>query len=162
MFLIEKRKRRNHVFAFSAVTKLCVYNYLYVYYASRSSHFIKSMHNTLYRQKGKLASKRSNINLDGLARLLRWCRTDKKGHMSTDDDVELNVLGCWVDILGTNCDQCVSMVQCCFMSTETVRLIRTGSPGRPPRLSHSSWTLIWAQVRWWFKLSSYQRKSPIK
>ena len=30
------------------------------------------------------------------------------------------------------------MVQCCFTSTETVRLIRTGSPGRPPRLSHSS------------------------
>ena len=37
------------------------------------------------------------------------------------------------DILGTNCDQCLSMVQCCFMSTETVRLIRTESPGRPPR-----------------------------
>ena len=46
-----------------------------------------------------------------------------------------------VDILGTNCDQCLSMVQCCFTSTETVRLIRTESPGRPPRLSHSSWTL---------------------
>ena len=46
-----------------------------------------------------------------------------------------------VDILGTNCDQCRSMVRCCFTSTETVRLIRTGSPGRPPRLSHSSWTL---------------------
>ena len=58
-----------------------------------------------------------------------------------DDDVELNVLGCRVDILGTNCEQCVSMVQCCFTSTETVRLIRTESPGRPPRLSHSSWTL---------------------
>ena len=27
------------------------------------------------------------------------------------------------------------------MSTETVKLIRTESPGRPPRLSHSSWTL---------------------
>ena len=46
-----------------------------------------------------------------------------------------------VDILGTNCDQCRSMVRCCFTSTETVRLIRTESPGRPPRLSHSSWTL---------------------
>ena len=46
-----------------------------------------------------------------------------------------------VDILGTNCDQCLSMVQCCFTSTETVRLIRTESPGRPPRLSQSSWTL---------------------
>ena len=56
-----------------------------------------------------------------------------------DDDVELYVLGCRVDVLGTNCcDQCLSMVQCCFTSTETVKLIRTESPGRPPRLSHSS------------------------
>ena len=46
-----------------------------------------------------------------------------------DDDVELNVLGCQVDILGTNYDQCVSMVQCCFTSTETIRLIGTGRPG---------------------------------
>ena len=50
-----------------------------------------------------------------------------------------------VDILGTNCDQCRSMVQCCFTSTETVRLIRTDSPGRLPRLSHSSWTMWGAQ-----------------
>ena len=61
-----------------------------------------------------------------------------------DDDVELNVLGCRVDTLGTNCDQCVSMVYCCF--TETKRLIWTGSPGRPPRLSHSSWTRTLAEV----------------
>ena len=54
-----------------------------------------------------------------------------------DDDVELHVLGCRVT-LGTNCDQCRSLVQCCFTSTETIRLVRTGSPGRPPRLSHSS------------------------
>ena len=54
-----------------------------------------------------------------------------------DDDVELNVLGCRADILGTHCDQRVCMVQYCFTSTETIRLIRTGSP----RLSHSSWTL---------------------
>ena len=33
------------------------------------------------------------------------------------------------------------MFQCGFTSTETIRLIRTGSPGRPPRLSQSSWTL---------------------
>ena len=46
-----------------------------------------------------------------------------------------------VDILGTNCDQCRSTVQCCFTSTKTIRLVRTESPGRPPRLSHSSWTL---------------------
>ena len=44
----------------------------------------------------------------------------------------LNVLGCRVDILVTNCDQCLSMVQCCFTSTETVRFIREGrrGPGR--------------------------------
>ena len=39
------------------------------------------------------------------------------------DDVELDVLGCQVDILGTNCDQCVCMVRCCFTSTETMRLL---------------------------------------
>ena len=39
-----------------------------------------------------------------------------------------------VDILGTNCDQCRSMVQCCFTSTETVR---TERPGRTPRLTQS-------------------------
>ena len=40
-----------------------------------------------------------------------------------------------VDILGTSWDQCVSMVQYCFTSTETIKLVRTDSPGRPPRLS---------------------------
>ena len=30
-----------------------------------------------------------------------------------------------VDIYPTNCDQCQSMVQCCFTPTETIRLIRT-------------------------------------
>ena len=44
-----------------------------------------------------------------------------------------------VDILGTNWDQCVSMVQYCLTSTETMRLVRTECPGRPPRFSHSSW-----------------------
>ena len=34
--------------------------------------------------------------------------------------------------------QCVSMVHYSFTSTETIRLVRTDSPGRPPRLSHSS------------------------
>ena len=68
------------------------------------------------------------------------------GHRIVDDYVELNVLRCRVDILGTKCDQCVCMVQRCFTSTETIRLIRTGSPGRPPRLSHSSWTLTIAYL----------------
>ena len=47
-----------------------------------------------------------------------------------------------VDILGTSWDQCQSMVQYSFTSTETRRLVRTDRPGRPPRLSHSSWTMI--------------------
>ena len=37
------------------------------------------------------------------------------------------------------------MVQHSFTSTETRKLVRTDSPGRPPRLSHSSWTMVW---RW--------------
>ena len=45
------------------------------------------------------------------------------------------------DILGTSCDQCRSTVQQIFTSTETRRLVRTDSPGCPPRLSHSSWTM---------------------
>ena len=71
-------------------------------------------------------------------RLIREPRTSTLTFTQLLDDVELNVLGCRVDILGANCDQCMSMVQCSFTSTETIRLIRTGSPRRPPRLSHSS------------------------
>ena len=50
-----------------------------------------------------------------------------------------------VDILGTSWDQCRSMVQYSFTSTETRRLVKTDSLGRPPRLSHSSWTMY---VKW--------------
>ena len=32
-----------------------------------------------------------------------------------------------VDLLGTNCDQCRSMVECCFTSMETVGLLGTGA-----------------------------------
>ena len=46
-----------------------------------------------------------------------------------------------VGVLGTHCDQRLSTVQCCFTSAETVRLVRSGSPGRPHRLSHCSWVL---------------------
>ena len=46
-----------------------------------------------------------------------------------------------VDILGTNWDQCRSMVQYSFTSTEARRLVRTDSPGQPPRLSDSFWTM---------------------
>ena len=37
------------------------------------------------------------------------------------------------------------MVQYSFTSTETRRLVRTDSPGRPPRLSHSSWDMLLPQ-----------------
>ena len=47
-----------------------------------------------------------------------------------------------VDILGTSWYQCQSMVQYSFTSTETRKLVRTDSPGRPPRLSHSSWSML--------------------
>ena len=50
-----------------------------------------------------------------------------------------------VDILGTSCDQCRSTVPYIFTSTETRRLVRTDSPGQPPRLSHSSRTMKWKQ-----------------
>ena len=73
-------------------------------------------------------------------------QTGSQRCLDDDDDVEFHVLGCLVDILGTNCDQCLSIVQCCFTSTETIRLIRMESPGRPPRLSHSSWTLSVASM----------------
>ena len=53
------------------------------------------------------------------------------------------------DILGTSWDQCRSMVQCSFTSTETRRLVRTDSSGRPPRLSHSSWTIFWNVLCVW-------------
>ena len=58
-----------------------------------------------------------------------------KFELGDDDKVMLK------DILRTSCDQCRRMVQYSFTSTETRRLIRTDSPGRPPRLSHSSWTM---------------------
>ena len=54
------------------------------------------------------------------------------------------------DILGTSWDQCRIMVQYSFTSTETRRLVRTDSPGLPPRLSHSSWTMskFWPADAW--------------
>ena len=71
-------------------------------------------------------------------------------HPPSLHDVELTVLGCRLTYysLGTNCDQCQSMVQCCFMSTETVRLIRTESLGQPPQLSRSSWTPTSFLTKW--------------
>ena len=34
--------------------------------------------------------------------------------------------------------RCGDLLQCCFTSTETVRTIKDGSPGRSPRLSHTA------------------------
>jgi len=66
-----------------------------------------------------------------------------------------------VDVLGTSWDQCQSMVQYSFMSTETRRLVRTDNPGWPPRLSHSSWTRSrWtsATLLWYFSLEWWPKK----
>ena len=94
-----------------------------------------STDHNIFEEKGEPKRIRTEVPLLTSLTPYRWA---KPAHRTGINDVELNVLGCRVDILGTNCDQCVSMVQCCFASTETVRLIRTDSPGRPPRLSHSS------------------------
>ena len=68
-----------------------------------------------------------------------------------------------VDILGTSCDQYRSMVQYSFTSTETRRLVRTDSPGRPPRLSHSSWTMTLPAQRTGFNtLDNWGHKTPIQ
>ena len=48
--------------------------------------------------------------------------------------------------LSTPLSSFLSLLKCCFTSTETVGLFGTGSPGRPPRLSHSSWALMWDLV----------------
>ena len=67
----------------------------------------------------RLGSGESHFNISLIVRdkVTRECPEDDDG------DVELHVLGCRLT-LGTNCDQCLSMVQCCFTSTETVGLIR--------------------------------------
>ena len=41
------------------------------------------------------------------------------------------------------------------MSTETRRLVRTDSPGRPPRLSHSSWTMNYYFFFFFFSSSNF-------
>ena len=52
----------------------------------------------------------------------------------------LNVLGCRLTHLGQA--EHHREVQYSFTSTETRRLVRTDSPARSPRLSHSSWTML--------------------
>ena len=104
------------------------YPLLYIF-VSLNLHTLKHWSNANTWQTQNYLYDRSYRDTGGkrTRQLIRWCRASCP-RMS-------------VDILGTNCDQCVSMVHCCFASTETVRLIGTESPGRPLRLSHSSWTL---------------------
>ena len=65
-----------------------------------------------------------------------------------------------VDILGTCCDQCRSMVQYNFTSTETRRLVRTDSPGRPPRrpqlLNYVPWETFLLNL-YWYMYAVYKR-----
>ena len=63
-----------------------------------------------------------------------------------------------VDILGT----CRSMVQYSFTSTETRRLVRTDSPGRPPRLSHSSWTMRKIRLNDWLYIVSLCKQIQLR
>ena len=66
-------------------------------------------------------------------RMSSWHIRDKLSPVRVHGSVWLYVhtkpQGCPVDISGTNCHQCVCMVQCGFTSTETTRLVRTGSRG---------------------------------
>ena len=55
-----------------------------------------------------------------------------------DDDVELHVLRCRVDTLGTNWPVPKHGSVLLYVHRNR-RLIRDRRPGRPPRLSHSSW-----------------------
>ena len=48
------------------------------------------------------------------------------------------------------------MVQYSFTSTETRKLVRTDSPGWPPRLSHSSWTMSY-----WLSILSHEKSKFI-
>ena len=48
------------------------------------------------------------------------------------------------------------MVQYSFTSTETRKLVRTDSPGWPPPLSHSSWTMSY-----WLSLLSHEKSKFI-
>ena len=60
------------------------------------------------------------------------------------------------DILGTCWDQCRSLVQYSFTSTETRRLVRTDRSLRPPRLSHISWTMFKGETSLAFLLKHFQ------
>ena len=84
------------------------------------------------------------VRTDSPGRPPRLSRLHSSWTMKTaalHDELMLNCPQMSADILGTSCDQCRSTVQSFFTSTETRRLVRTDSSGRPPRLSHSSWTM---------------------
>ena len=65
---------------------------------------------TTFEEKGE--PKRIRTELPLLAILTPYCQA-KPAHrtLSADADVNVNVLGCRVDILGASCDQCRNTVQ---------------------------------------------------
>ena len=83
---------------------------------------VSTDHNLL-EEKGQPKRIRTEVPLLTSLMPYRWAKPALRTGIN---DVQLHVLGSRVDILGTNCDQCMSMVQCCLTSTETVRLIRDG------------------------------------
>ena len=78
------------------------------------------------------------FNADFLTEFVPVAPVRSRMHHSFFLPVLLNAPLMSTDMLGDKLISVVSMVQCCLTSTETVRLIRTEIPGRPPRLSHSS------------------------
>ena len=54
------------------------------------------------------------------------------------------------------------VVKSCFTSTETIRISRDLRPGRPPRLSHSSWALMLLSVQCCFTSTETVRTSRDK
>ena len=59
-------------------------------------------------------------------------------HLPADYELMLNVLRCQLTYQGQVVTNAEARFSNFFTSTETRRLVRTDSPGRPPRLSHSS------------------------
>ena len=76
---------------------------------------------------------RRTVQCKSLSTVVHCILTDFFG--DDDDEVMLNVLRCQLTYYGQVVDQCRSIVQYIFTSTETRRLVRAGSPGGPPRLS---------------------------
>ena len=114
-----KRSVSNLVFDAQSTTKSSVSNLVF----DTQSTMKRSASNLMFDTQSTMKRSASNLVFDTQSTTKR----SASNLMFYAGEVELIVLGCQVDMLGTNCDQCVSMVQCCFASTETLSLIRTAT-----------------------------------